>query len=292
MFYLQTMSNNSFQYKRNIEIKHSIVFPEGMQRIALGVEYSGTVFKGFQKQTTAQNTVQAALEMALSSIANEPITLVCAGRTDTGVHATGQVIHFDTRSHRPTKAWIQGVNTHLPESVRVVWAKQVANEFHARFSALARTYRYVIYSAPVRSAILQKQVTWISDCLEVELMAEALQYLVGEHDFSAFRAAQCQARSPVRRLYSTRFFTKGSLLILEVRANAFLQHMVRNIVGSLLAVGRQQKTPSWLGELLIQRDRTLAAATASPYGLYLVDVEYPSCFDLPHRALGPVFLND
>lgn len=292
MLYSPTMSNNSFQYRRNIEIRQGVEYPEGMQRIALGIEYSGTVFNGFQKQATTSNTVQAALEVGLSQIANEPISLVCAGRTDTGVHATGQVIHFDTLANRPVKAWVHGVNTHMPESVRVVWAKHVACAFHARFSAGARTYRYVIHTAPVRSAILQRQVTWITDRLDVDLMAEAVHYLVGEHDFSAFRAAQCQAHSPIRHLQSARFFTKGSLLVLELRANAFLHHMVRNIVGSLLVVGRKQKASNWLEELLIKRDRTLAAATASPYGLYLVDVSYPSGFDLPNTTLGPVFLDD
>jgi len=286
------MNSNKDVYSRNVEIKPGMTFPSGMQRIALGIEYSGTGLSGFQRQASASNTVQAKLESALTKIAAEPVSLVCAGRTDAGVHATGQVVHFDTLATRPDKAWVLGTNTHLPDGIRVCWAKNTGSAFHARFSAVSRTYRYVIHTAAVRSAILHKQVTWIADELDSQLMNRAAQYLVGEHDFSAFRAAQCQAHSPVRSIEYIRVVQAGPFIVLEVKANAFLHHMVRNMVGSLLSVGRGHKEAAWIAELLLNKDRTLAAATASPYGLYLVDVGYPAEFNLPSLPTGPLFLGN
>ncbi|WP_075188006.1 tRNA pseudouridine(38-40) synthase TruA [Teredinibacter haidensis] len=277
-------------YKRNTEIKMGTDVPEGIVRVAAGLAYSGTELHGFQKQASTEHTVQEHLERALSYVADENITLVCAGRTDAGVHATGQVVHFDTLAQRPLRAWVQGVNTQLPDDIRVLWAENVSLDFHARFRALSRTYRYVIHSAGVRSPVLKKQVTWTNDCLDINTMRDGAQSLVGEHDFSAFRASQCQAKSPVRTIERIRFQVVGELIIMEVRANAFLHHMVRNLVGSLLEVGSGRKPTTWIKELLEGRDRTRAAATAAPHGLYLVAVEYPQGFKLPVQPLGPPFI--
>src|SRR5690606_21902966 len=214
--------------KRNCEIKPGVLFPENMRRVALGVEYNGAGFNGFQRQKTSASTIQAALEQALSRVANEPVTLVCAGRTDAGVHATDQVVHFDTLAQRPLKAWVEGVNTHLPDDIRIRWSREVDPRFHARFSALSRSYRYIILSDSVKTAIMRKQVCWTSYSLDLEAMRNAGKALVGEHDFSSFRAAQCQAASPVRKVTALTIHRQGKLIVLEISANAFLHHMVRN----------------------------------------------------------------
>ena len=277
-------------YKRNCEIKPGIEFPEGMQRVALCVEYKGTRFHGFQKQESAADTVQAYLEKALSKIANEPITLVCAGRTDAGVHATHQVIHFDTLAQRNEKAWVQGTNTNLPDDIVIKWCKPVSEHFHARFSALSRKYRYVFYCNPVKPGVCRDLVTWTRYELDFNAMEKAGQHLIGEHDFSSFRAAQCQANNPVREIQSLRFFNSGRFVVMEVRANAFLHHMVRNIAGTMIDIGRGAKSPDWTKKLLELKDRTQASPTAHPYGLYIVDVEYPKEFDLPDVPVGPDFI--
>lgn len=284
------MNSTLPDYKRNCEIKPGMQFPEGMHRIAVGVEYNGADFNGFQKQKSSANTIQARLEDALSRVANEPVTLVCAGRTDAGVHATGQVIHFDTLARRPQKAWIEGVNTHLPDEIRVKWSSAVGPLFHARFSALSRTYRYLILSDPIKTAILQRQVSWTRYVLDLELMQQAGEQLIGEHDFTSFRAAQCQAASPVREVTGLRLFRHGRLIVLEITANAFLHHMVRNIVGTLIDIGRGARPVTWIEDLLAVKDRNLASATGHPFGLYLVAVGYPDEFDLPKRESGPLFL--
>ncbi len=267
-------------------------FPEGMQRIALGLEYNGHHFHGFQKQKSAVVTVQAALEQALSSVANETVTLVCAGRTDAGVHATNQVIHFDTLADRPDTAWLHGVNSQLPEGLRVQWVKPVGPHFHARFSAHARSYRYLLYCSPVRPAILSQQLSWTQWQLNAESMHAAAQYLVGEQDFSSFRAAQCQAASPIREVQHASILRKRELIVFEVRANAFLYHMVRNMVGALMEVGRGAQEPLWIKSVLAHKDRSKAPAMAGPQGLYLVDVVYPAEFDLPKNEKGPLFLEN
>ncbi|WP_323844923.1 tRNA pseudouridine(38-40) synthase TruA [Microbulbifer magnicolonia] len=277
-------------YKPNGEVPPGEQLPEGLRRIALGIEYCGARLHGFQKQKSAAQTVQAYLEQALSSIAAEPLSLVCAGRTDAGVHATNQVIHFDTGAVRPLRAWVQGVNTQLPDEVRVRWAREVPAQFHARFSARARSYRYLIHSAPTRSAQAAAEVTWTQHPLALEAMREGARHLLGRHDFTSFRATQCQAKSPVREITRLEIARVGQLIVLEVSANAFLHHMVRNITGVLMAVGRGERPPQWVRQVLESRDRSAGGVTAPPYGLYLVDVQYPEEFQLPQPEPGPLLV--
>ncbi|MGL4734530.1 MAG: tRNA pseudouridine(38-40) synthase TruA [Enterovibrio sp.] len=260
-------------------------------RIALGVEYDGKPFFGWQRQREVPS-VQQTLEEALSRIANEPIALQCAGRTDAGVHATGQVVHFDVKTERPLRAWTMGGNTHLPDHIAVRWAQEVSEDFHARFSATARRYRYVIYNSVLRPAILRHGVSHYHEPLDEKKMHEAGQYLLGENDFSSFRAVMCQSKTPWRNVHHLRVVRSGPFVIVDIKANAFLHHMVRNIVGSLLEVGCHRQEPQWLAWLLAQRDRTLAAATAKAQGLYLVEVDYPENFALPILPPGPLFLAD
>ncbi|AFU97353.1 tRNA pseudouridine synthase A [Simiduia agarivorans SA1 = DSM 21679] len=276
-------------YTPNGEILPGMALPEGVRRVALALEYHGGSFRGFQQQEEGVPTVQAALQQALSKVANEPITLVCAGRTDACVHATHQVVHFDTRALRQPKAWTQGVNAHLPAGVAIKWAGEVPGEFHARFSARERTYRYVIYNSPTRPALMHDQLTWCREPLDLARMQAGAAHLIGEHDFNAFRAAQCQARHPVREIKRIDLARRGDLLVMEITANAFLHHMVRNIAGVLMRVGKGWAEPGWVAEVLASRDRTRAAETAPPYGLYLVHVAYPDTFSLPVFAPGPSF---
>ncbi len=279
-------------YARNGEIVADTPWPEAMHRIALGIEYKGADFHGFQVQPSGVKTVQQALEKALSKVADEEITLVCAGRTDAGVHATNQVIHFDTLAVRPEKAWLRGTRPHLPDAVSIRWAKEVTPQFHARFSALNRTYRYLLSDAKTPSGLLHDQVTWSPRPLDVSLMRKAAGYLVGQHDFTSFRATQCQAKSPVRKIEYLHLVRRGELIVLEVQANAFLHHMVRNIVGVLLAVGSGDKPPEWVGQVLAARDRSAGGATAKPFGLYLVGVDYPQLFSLPACLPGPLYFSE
>ena len=258
-------------------------------RIALGVEYDGSKYHGWQRQNSFIS-VQQKLEEALHKIALEPIDVVCAGRTDAGVHATYQVVHFDTEAQRPIKAWTRGVNTHLPPNVGVKWATETSDEFHARFSATARRYRYIIYNHALRPAILHDGITHIYYPLDVQKMHEAAQCLVGKQDFTSFRAVSCQSHSPVRTLSEISVTKKGDYIVLEVAANAFLHHMVRNIVGSLVKVGTGERSVEWMADTLAAKDRTKAGATARPNGLYLVDVTYPDEFVIPKSNLGPIFL--
>lgn len=288
----QNYTPTSKTYARNGEVVADTVWPEAMQRVALAVEYNGAGFHGFQVQPNGVATVQQALEQALSKVADEPITLVCAGRTDAGVHATGQVIHFDTLAQRPEKAWMLGTRPYLPDTVSVGWAKHVCPQFHARFSAQARTYRYLISDRKSTSGLLHHQITWSSRRLDVGLMREGAAYLVGEHDFTSFRATQCQARSPIRCIHHLHIIRRGDLIVLEVQANAFLHHMVRNIVGALVRVGAGDVAPAWVAEVLAARDRKVGGVTAKPHGLYLVAVNYSATFDLPAMNPGPLFLQE
>ena len=243
-------------------------------RIALQLEYDGTPFHGWQSQPGGC-TVQDALEGALAQIAGEGVRTLCAGRTDTGVHALMQVVHFDAPHPRPLSAWIRGVNAHLPPAIAVVGAAGVPDAFHARFDARARTYRYLLATGPVRPALAAGRVGWHHQPLDLAPMREALDALLGVHDFSAFRSSECQARSPVRHLMRADIQQQGPLFVFEFTANGFLHHMVRNLVGCLLRIGTGRESPGWLGQLLVARDRTRAAATFAPEGLYLWSVDYP-----------------
>ena len=252
-------------------------------RIALGLEYDGSPFQGWQTQP-AGNTVQDALEAALAQIAGEPVAVTCAGRTDRGVHASGQVVHFDSAAVRPDSAWVRGVNGFLPESIAVLWARRVPEDFHARYAARSRTYRYVLVSRGVRPALAARYAGWTHAPLDVTAMSEAAHHLLGEHDFSAFRSSECQAKTPVRTLHELRVESKGERIDFVLRANAFLHHMVRNIVGTLVHVGKGARAPGWVLEVLRSRDRGAAAATFGPQGLYLEAVAYDASWELPHAA--------
>lgn len=249
-------------------------------RVALGIEYHGGGFCGWQTQPAACS-VQDKLEQALGQIAGERIATVCAGRTDAGVHALAQVVHFDTAADRPESAWVRGSNALLPSTLAVTWATRVEPRFHARYSALGRSYRYVLLNHAVRPAADQGRVGWHHRPLALDKMRSAAQLLIGEHDFSAFRSAACQARSPVRQMRSLEIERRGDYLIFDLCANAFLYHMVRNIIGSLVYVGNGKHPPQWLGEVLAGRDRTHAAPTFDAAGLYLARVEYGAEWGLP-----------
>jgi tRNA pseudouridine38-40 synthase len=249
-------------------------------RIALGVEYAGDAFEGWQSQRHGR-TVQDHLEAAIGAIASHPVRLHCAGRTDAGVHATAQVVHFDTFSVRPVASWVRGVNTHLSSSLAVRWAVEVDDTFHARFCAIGRQYRYVLHNCAVRPALLSGRVGWFHCPLDVAAMARAAHHLEGRHDFSAFRAAGCQAKSPVRYLYKARVHRDGEFVFFDFHANAFLHHMVRNLVGALVYVGKGYHPPEWIADTLAGRDRSRAAPTFAADGLYLCGVDYPPRWPLP-----------
>lgn len=256
-------------------------------RIALGLEYDGASFCGWQSQPGGCG-VQDHLEAALTRFADAPIAVVAAGRTDAGVHAVGQVVHFDTDAARTWEGWVRGPNAHLDRAVRVVWAQQVPDDFHARFSARARAYRYLLADQPVAPAIGRTQVGWFHQRLDADAMQTAAQVLVGEHDFSAFRDAQCQAKSPVRHLTEIGVRRQGELIHITVQANAFLHHMVRNIVGCLVYVGAGREPGSWVEAVLQGRDRRLAAPTFAPEGLYLERVDYDPSLGLPAAPSHPL----
>jgi len=255
-------------------------------RIALGLEYDGSAFCGWQTQPNGCG-IQDHLQAALASIAGHPIDVVAAGRTDTGVHATAQVVHFDSTADRDDNAWVRGTNTGLSPALRVLWSHGVPDDFHARYSARSRTYRYVLLNEPVAPAVMRSRVGWYHRPLELAPMQEAARALLGEHDFSAFRDAQCQAKSPVRNLAGCTIERAGSYFLFTFRANAFLHHMIRNIVGSLVYIGAGKQPSSWIGELMASKDRRNAAPTFMPDGLYLSAIEYDPAFGLPaFRQIG------
>lgn len=256
-------------------------------KVALGIEYAGENYCGWQKQNHSPS-IQEPLEQALSTVAAEPISVFCAGRTDTGVHATGQVIHFELSNTRPDTAWLRGANNQLPPDISIVWAKTVCDDFHARFSAQTRSYRYIIQNSETPAAALAKKVTWYRRHLDERLMAEAANYLLGSHDFSSFRAASCQANTATRNVEHVKVGRINQLVFIDIRANAFLHHMVRNIVGCLLKVGDKTKQPDFVQQILAIKDRTKAPDTAKPDGLYLVGVDYPTIFELPKPANSPL----
>jgi tRNA pseudouridine38-40 synthase len=250
-------------------------------RYALGIEYDGTAFMGWQRQTHEGRTVQAAVEEALAKVGDHPVEVTCAGRTDAGVHAVGQVIHFDTEAKRDLRGWLLGTNSNLPPDVAAGWIKEMPGDFHARFKASARQYRYVILNRDTRPALGRGEITWIHRALAVESMQAAAANLIGKHDFSAFRSVECQAKQPVRTLKRLDVRREGERLIVDAVADGFLHHMVRNIVGVLLEVGQGKRAPGWSQEVLQGRDRTLGGVTAPACGLTLVAVEYPAEFKVP-----------
>lgn len=260
-------------------------------RIALGLEYDGSAFHGWQRQQQLVS-VQETLENALSEVACHPIQTVCAGRTDAGVHASAQVVHFDSTAKRSERAWVYGTNTILKPNLRVLWARSVPDSFHARRSATCRRYRYVIYNHTIRPSLLRDYVSWYYRPLDVEKMAEAAQYWIGEHDFSSFRAARCQSHSPIRRVHTISVTRLGDRILIDVTANAFLHHMIRNMAGVLLSIGAGLANIEWAQAVLLAKDRRQAGLTASPRGLYLVTVCYPEHFGLPETPVGPWFLNE
>ena len=256
-------------------------------RVALGVEYDGTRYAGWQVQPS-QPTVQGYVQTALSKVANEPIKTVAAGRTDSGVHALQQVVHFDTQAERSERNWILGLNSNLPNDINIVWARSVDDEFSARFSALNRSYRYLIYNRVGRSAIQANRMWWLFAPLDEKRMQAAADLLVGHHDFSAFRAKLCQAHSPFKTIERIHVTRNDNCIAIDVTARSFLHHMVRNIVGVLVPIGQGDKPVSWAKEVLESRDRSQGGITAAPEGLYFVNVDYPEKYDLPKVSAFPV----
>ncbi|WP_374356135.1 tRNA pseudouridine(38-40) synthase TruA [Chitinimonas sp.] len=248
-------------------------------RIVLGIEYDGRAFCGWQAQPS-RLSVQDALEAAIAKMAGHPVRLHAAGRTDAGVHACQQVAHFDTEVNRSLTAWVRGVNSFLPAGLAVLWSRQLGDEFHARFSAVQRHYRYVLLNHPVRPALLAGRVGWHHAPLSLEAMQLAAQRLVGEHDFSSFRSSECQAKSPVKHLTRFAIRREGDLLLCDVSAGGFLHHMVRNLMGAMVHIGRGAAEPEWMSDLLAARDRTIAPATFMPDGLYFAGVSYPEQFGI------------
>ncbi|UCE89820.1 MAG: tRNA pseudouridine(38-40) synthase TruA [Pseudomonadota bacterium] len=252
-------------------------------RIALGIEYDGSPYSGWQLQV-GTDTVQGRVEEALSRVAAAPVRLICAGRTDAGVHAIEQVAHFDTTVQRPMRAWMLGANANLPKTVSVLWAHPVNDRFHARFSAQQRSYRYVIFNRAVRPTFLARRVTWEFRALDIARMQAGACHLIGTHDFSSYRALACQAKSPVRTLHRVSVTRRDELVLLDLEADGFLHHMVRNIAGVLMSIGAGRRPPQWAAEVLELRDRALGGVTAAPDGLYLARIAYPVEYGLPQLS--------
>ena len=253
-------------------------------RIALGIEYDGTAYNGWQRQKVGRG-VQELVEAALSQVANHSIDVVCSGRTDTGVHATSQIVHFDTESERAMRNWTLGTNANLPDDINACWAKSVSAQFNARYSATARTYRYLILNRPVRSSLFRHRAWCVHEPLDVSVMQDGANCLVGKHDFSAFRAAGCQASTPTREIMELSVSRRGDWISITTKANAFLQHMVRNIVGTLVATGRGEQAARWVQTVLDGRDRAAGGIAAPSHGLTLVRIDYPPEFDIPSATI-------
>lgn len=251
-----------------------------LRRFAVGLEYDGTRYAGWQSQPGLPS-IQDCLQLALSSVADHPVAAIAAGRTDAAVHATGQVAHFDTSADRPPRGWLLGANTHLPPDIALTWATEVDRDFHARYTAIARSYRYCLLQRATRPVLLRDRVCWVRAALDVAAMNEAAQVLVGEHDFSSFRAVECQSPTAKRHVDAILVSGDGALVTIEITANAFLHHMVRNIAGSLLQVGEGKRPLNWIGEILAARDRSRAGVTAPAAGLYLWKVRYPPSLQVP-----------
>lgn len=253
-----------------------------MPTLALGIEYDGSHYHGWQAQEGLV-TLQSKLEYALSMVADTPIGVICAGRTDRGVHALGQVVHFTTEVIRPMHAWVQGGNRYLPNDISIQWAQEVDDDFHARYKAISRRYHYYIYNRPTRSAMHPTRMTWHYQPLDVDAMHLAAQLLIGEFDFQSFRAAECQAKTSIREVYELTVERHNDRILIDIHANAFLHHMVRNITGVLLAIGSGEAPPEWAQTVLEAKDRTKAGVTAPPFGLYLTRVYYPEHYQFPAR---------
>ncbi len=254
-------------------------------RFILGIEYDGSRFFGWQWQAKGVRTVQDEVQKAVSKIANAETTVICTGRTDTGVHALEQVVHFETTAKRSLNSWLLGINSNLPADVRVLWVKEAVGDFHARYSAVARFYRYIILTRPVKSALQRDRVTWCYQDLDAERMHTAAQSLVGQHDFTSFRALKCQSISPMRLMYFVEVYRQGEQVIMDISANAFLHHMVRNIAGVLMAIGAEEKSITWTEELLALKNRQVGGVTASPHGLYLGGVYYPEKYGIDKHPI-------
>lgn len=262
------------------------------QNYAINVEYIGTNYRGWQRQQDA-NSIQECLEKALSKIANQPIEVIASGRTDAGVHASNMIAHFHTTAKREPYNWLRGVNTLLPKDIAVRAITAMPDDFHARFSAIARRYRYITLNQPFRPSILYGQATHEYAPLDVQKMQQAVNLLIGTHDFTSFRASQCQSKQPVRNVHFANLLQHGELIVLDIQADGFLHHMVRNIMGNLFMIGRGEKSAEWLTELILAKDRNQGAPTASADGLYFVNALYPPHFQqlLPNHRLSPVWLN-
>jgi len=250
-------------------------------RVAMGVEYDGSAYHGWQAQKTGVATVQGMLEKSIAKVADHDIGVVCAGRTDAGVHGVGQVVHFDTEAVRSNRSWLLGTNVNLPMDINVTWVKMVAEDFHARFKAESRSYRYMILGRNTRSAIWHNRAVWMHQPLDEERMNQAAQALIGQHDFSSYRAISCQSKTPVKTIHHLNVTRDGPRIILDITANAFLHHMVRNIAGVLMAIGSGQREIGWSKEVLEHKDRTKGGVTAPPQGLYLMRVGYPDEYGIP-----------
>ncbi len=254
-----------------------------MSKYVAGIQYEGLAYYGWQTQKHSLSVQQVA-ENAFSKVANEPISIFCSGRTDTGVHAKEQVVHFESEAQRSDYAWRMGCNTHLPNDVRVLWCHPIEDSFHARFSALSRQYRYVIYNHKAESALLKNRVTWIPYSLDEEKMHLAAQVLIGEHDFSSFRASGCQSNTPFRNVHYVTVTRQRDFVLIDIKANAFLHHMVRNIVGSLIEIGRERKPVIWMENLLDEKNRVKAGVTAPALGLYFMQANYPEHYNLKQQS--------
>lgn len=262
-----------------------------MQRFAIGIEFNGAHYRGWQTQQAGVITVQETIEKVLSKVANEPIMLHGAGRTDAGVHATNMVAHFDSEAIRSVDGWLMGSNSQLPKDISIQWIKQIDPEFHARYKAQARRYRYVVYNNAVRPALLHKQVTHVFHSLDIDKMILAASKFEGTHNFESFRAAACQSNQPVRHVSHCRLIQHGVYLVLDIQADGFLHHMVRNIMGCLLEIGQGMYEIDHIDAIFAAEDRKAAGVTAPPDGLYFIHADYPEQFELPPRPLGPHWLN-
>jgi tRNA pseudouridine38-40 synthase len=283
------MISSEWQYKTNCNVPASCQLPRGLKRVAAILSYNGKDFCGFQKQNHSPS-LQEQIEKAFSYVANQKIIVSCAGRTDTGVHATHQVIHFDTSADRTEENWLKGVNRELPDSISLIWINKVSPHFHSRFSAISRSYRYIILIQRLKPVMLNHELYWRDKPLLLDEMQRACGHLLGEQDFSAFRASGCQSHSAYRNVKSANIMQLNSFIIFDITANAFLLHMVRNIMGALISVGEGKNNSMWMKLLLRSKDRTLGPATAAPNGLYLVNVEYPERYQIPDLEKGPLFI--